>query len=107
MRKIAIQITLLAFCGVLSFPAHAVWTSPAKVTYLNVFNSGFRFALQNLGHSCAEPGGQFYIDWATAGSKQMYALLLAGYGMGDLIAANYTCDGNGRANTTNVDVRKP
>lgn len=91
--------------------ANAASSNPGKVTYLHTFGSAFSFSLMGITTGCPGGGNQFFVEWATPNSKQMYGLILAAYAAGDLIAVvSYSCNSpsvSGAASAIDVDSRKP
>lgn len=108
LRKI-VRLLPVSLLAALPFSqAHATWSAPAQVTYVNATSTGFFFSLSGIGTGCPDGTSQFYVDWSTNGAKQIYAMTLTSMHMGSRVAANFTCDttpGNGHAYTVGTDTR--
>lgn len=96
---VALSLALAAGVG------RAEWTTPSKVTYLNLHTQGFNFVLRDVAASCPN-SSQFIVEWNTAGARQLYATMLLAYTVGDLVAVNYGCNAQGLGVTSNIDIRK-
>ncbi len=101
--KPSMFITLAVFMSSVNALADG-WTTPGKVTYINVGKTGVYFILSTANNCAAgNGGGQYYVSWAdNPGAKQIYAALLTAFETGaaasgaqNLVAVFYTCTGLG------------
>ncbi len=105
MKKVMMMLAALLLCG-FGVEANADgWTTPAAVTYINQWSSGFAFVLDRVGVQCTGAGNQIVVSWSNNNANQVYAAILAAYESGDLVAANVTCS-SGQSLTNNIDIRK-
>lgn len=106
MWKKAIYVPTIFLSVVFSKFLFADWSNPGKLDYFHTFDTGFAFSIQGVAHNCGNPNQQFFVAWSSDKlPDRLYTLVLFSFGSGKSVAANYSCQADGLAHTSGIDIR--